>query len=350
VKRGCAMLLPLLLWIAAPNLAAKAPEAGVKQPAQGEPLEKNSQGKPVATFSIVAYDPKTGDLGVAVESKFFSVGSVVPWAETGVGAIATQSFANATYGPRGLALLKLGITAQQVVDALISNDPGRSRRQVGIVDAQGNAATYTGAECLQWAGGVTGKDKNGWPYAAQGNILAGAEVVQAMARTFESAEGELADKLVAALATGQAAGGDARGQQSAALLVVRPKGGYAGFNDRYIDLRVEDSPRPIEELQRLLTLQHAISLLNSAGRHHRAQEMDLAIADARKATELAPTNADTWYDLASYLALAGKKPEALAALVKALELNPRHKRTARSDKDLDALRGAPEFEKLLKER
>ncbi len=340
MKRAAVMLIPLLFWIACSHLLAEAPEAGSKQPVHGEP---------VATFSIVAYDPKTGDLGIAVESKFFSVGSVVPWAEAGVGAVATQSFANTTYGPSGLAMLKLGMTAQQVLDALVANDPGRSRRQVGVVDVLGNAATYTGPECLQWAGGVMGKDKNGWPYAAQGNILAGPEVVQAMARTFESSEGELADKLVAALAAGQAAGGDARGQQSAALLVVRPKGGYAGFNDRYIDLHVEDSPRPIDELQRLLTVQHAISLLNSAGRHYRAQELDLAIADARKATQLAPANADTWYDLASYLALAGKKPEALAALAKAFELNPRHKRTARSDKDLDSLRGDPEFEKLLKD-
>lgn len=340
MKRIGALLVLTLLWLGTLNLTAESPEVRAKQFAQGEP---------VATFSIVGYDPKTGDLGIAVESKFFSVGSVVPWAEAGVGAIATQSFANTTYGPRGLAMLKLGMTAQQVIEALVANDPNRARRQVGIVDSQGNTATYTGSECLQWAGGVIGKDKNGWPYAAQGNILTGPEVVQAMARTFESAEGELADKLVAALAAGQAAGGDARGQQSAALLVVRAKGGYAGFNDRYIDLHVEDSPRPIEELARLLTLQHAISLLNSAGRHYRAKELDLAIADARKATELAPTNADTWYDLASYFALAGKKAEALTALAKAIELNPRHKRTARTDKDLDSLRGDPEFEKLLKD-
>jgi uncharacterized Ntn-hydrolase superfamily protein len=204
---------------------------------------------PVATFSIVGYDPDNGDLGIAVQSKFFAVGAVVPWAEAGVGAVATQSWANTTYGPRGLELLKIGLSAQQTLDHLIQDDSGRKTRQVGIVDVNGSIANYTGEGCHDWAGAVSGKN-----YTAQGNILAGEAVVKAMGEAFEQTEGELADKLMAALFAGQENGGDKRGQQSAALLVVRKKGGYSGFNDRYIDLRVDDAEKPIEELQRLLDM------------------------------------------------------------------------------------------------
>ena len=209
----------------------------------------SKQISPVATFSIVGYDLNNGDLGIAVQSKFFAVGAVVPWAETGVGAIATQSWANTTFGPRGLELLKIGLSAQQTLDHLIKDDSGQKTRQVGIVDANGNVANYTGEECHGWAGAVSGKD-----YTAQGNILAGQDVVKAMGTAFEKMEGELADKLMAALFAGQENGGDKRGQQSAALLVVRKKGGYGGFNDRYIDLRVDDAEKPIQELQRLLEI------------------------------------------------------------------------------------------------
>ncbi|MDE0636455.1 MAG: DUF1028 domain-containing protein [Candidatus Poribacteria bacterium] len=202
---------------------------------------------PVATFSIVGHDPNSGDLGIAVQSKFFAVGAVVPWAEAGVGAIATQSWANTTYGPRGLELLKIGLSAQQTLDHLLRDDSGKKTRQVGIVDANGTPANYTGEECHDWAGAVSGKN-----YTAQGNILAGEAVVEAMGKAFEETEGEVADKLMAALSAGQEKGGDKRGQQSAALLVVRKNGGYGGFNDRYIDLRVDDAEEPIEELHRLL--------------------------------------------------------------------------------------------------
>lgn len=207
-----------------------------------------------STFSIVACDPKAGELGIAVESKFLSVGAVVPWAAAGIGAIATQSWANTSYGPRGLRLLKQSLTPKQVAAKLTAGDEHADLRQFGIVDARGRAATYTGKGCFEWAGGVTGKN-----YAAQGNILVGPQVVQALARAFEATGGDLASRLVAALAAGQGAGGDRRGQESAALLVVRPQGGYGGFNDRYIDLRVDDHPQPIEELKRLLDL-HRIYL------------------------------------------------------------------------------------------
>ena len=204
---------------------------------------------PVATFSIVGYDPENGDLGIAVQSKFFAVGAVVPWAEAGVGAIATQSWANTTYGPRGLALLKIGLSAQQTLDHLIKDDSGQKTRQVGIVSANGDVANYTGEECHDWAGATSGKN-----YTAQGNILVGEKVIMAMGKMFEETEGELADRLMAALFAGQEKGGDKRGQQSAALLVVRKNGGYGGFNDRYIDLRVDDAEKPIDELQRLLEI------------------------------------------------------------------------------------------------
>ena len=203
----------------------------------------------VSTFSIVAYDPATGDLGIAVESKFLGVGAVVPWAKAGVGAIATQSWANTSYGPTGLELLAQGQAPDEVVAAITGTDEHRAQRQVGIVDAKGRAATFTGGECFAWCGGVTGPN-----YACQGNILVSEATVQAMARTFEATSGGLWDRLVAALAAGQTAGGDSRGQQSAALLVVRDKGGYAGFNDRFIDLRVDEHPRPIDELARILEM------------------------------------------------------------------------------------------------
>jgi len=206
---------------------------------------------PVATFSIVGFDPETGDLGVAVQSKFFGVGSVVPWARAKVGAIATQSYANVAYGPDGLALLASGRTAQETVRHLTGGDAGQERRQLGIVDARGNSASFTGAKCNPWAGHFEGKN-----FCAQGNLLTGEEVVRAMVSAYEKASqasgSELADWLMAALEAGQAAGGDKRGKQSAALLVVRDKAGYGSGNDRYIDLRVEDHPEPIQELSRLL--------------------------------------------------------------------------------------------------
>jgi len=203
----------------------------------------------VATFSIVAFDPETDSLGVAVQSKFLAVGSVVPWARAGVGAVATQAMANYNYGPRGLDLMSEGSSAEQTVENLTSADEEREHRQVGVVDARGRASTYTGSECFDWAGGVTGEH-----YAAQGNILVGGETVGEMAKAYEEADGDLASRVLSALDAGQGAGGDSRGKQSAALLVVRDGGGYGGDNDRVIDLRVDDHPEPIKELIRIRDL------------------------------------------------------------------------------------------------
>lgn len=203
----------------------------------------------IATFSIVARDPANGDLGVAVQSKFLAVGSVVPWVRAGAGAIATQALANIAYGPDGLALLEQGRSAREVLDELLAGDPEREHRQVGIVDRAGRAAAHTGTACFSWAGHVVGDG-----FCCQGNILAGEVVVNRMAETFCATSGELAERLVAALDAGQTAGGDSRGRQAAALYVARVGGAYGGVLDRYIDLRVDDHPDPIKELARLLQL------------------------------------------------------------------------------------------------
>jgi uncharacterized Ntn-hydrolase superfamily protein len=207
----------------------------------------------VATYSIAACDLDEGQWGVATQSKFLSVGSVVPWAEPGVGAIATQAYANPRYGPQGLELLREGLSAEEVVERLTTADEGRDHRQLGVVDGQGRGASYTGAECLDWAGGRTGDC-----YAAQGNILVSAETVDAIAETFEAGSGPLAERLMDCLDAAQAAGGDRRGQQSAALLVVEKDAGYAGLSDVVVELRVEDHERPLEELRRLFGLHQAI--------------------------------------------------------------------------------------------
>ena len=207
----------------------------------------------VATYSIVACDLEAEQWGVSVQSKFLAVGSVVPWAEPHVGAIATQAYANPRYGPNGLALLREGLSAEQVVDRLTGEDEGRDHRQLGVVDGEGTAATYTGRECMDWAGGRTGTH-----YAAQGNILVSGETVDALAETFESSTGPLASRLIDCLAAAQEAGGDSRGQQSSALLVVQRDGGYAGLSDVVVELRVEDHERPIEELRRIYTLHDEI--------------------------------------------------------------------------------------------
>ncbi|OZM56381.1 fimbrial assembly protein FimA [Lottiidibacillus patelloidae] len=201
------------------------------------------------TFSIVGFDPNTKELGIAVQSKFIGVGAVVPWAKAGVGAVATQSYANTTYGPKGLELMEQGISAEETIKLLTNEDEGKEYRQVGIVDSKGNAATFTGKDCYDWAGGIAEEN-----FAAQGNILVSEETVQAMADTFKNTEGTLAERLLAALDAGQEAGGDSRGKQSASLLIVKEAGGYGGYNDRAIDLRVDDHPEPIKELIRLHSL------------------------------------------------------------------------------------------------
>jgi uncharacterized Ntn-hydrolase superfamily protein len=207
----------------------------------------------ITTYSIAACDLDAGQWGVATQSKFLAVGAVVPWAEPHVGAIATQAYANPRYGPEGLDLLREGLSAEEVVERLTTADEGRDQRQLGIVDREGRSASFTGAECLDWAGGRTGPC-----YAAQGNILVSAETVDAIAESFESSSGTLAERLLNCLDAAQAAGGDRRGQQSSALLVVERDGGYAKLSDTVVELRVEDHERPLEELRRLYRLHDAL--------------------------------------------------------------------------------------------
>jgi uncharacterized Ntn-hydrolase superfamily protein len=227
--------------IAAPGFVSAAPD--------GAPTTGQTSAL-VATYSLVACDLERREWGVGVESKFLAVGSVVPWAEAEVGAVATQALANVRYGPDGLALLRQGASAEEVVARLTEADEGRDHRQVGVVDAAGRAATFTGRSCFEWGGGTSGDG-----YAAQGNLLVSEETVAALARTFEETAGRpLAERLLAALAAAQAAGGDRRGQQSASLQVVRKDGGYGGTSDVVVDLRVDDHPAPIGELERLYRL------------------------------------------------------------------------------------------------
>jgi uncharacterized Ntn-hydrolase superfamily protein len=205
----------------------------------------------LSTFSIVAFDSNNAAWGIAVASKFPAAGAVVPWARADAGAVATQSYANTSFGPRGLDMMASGLSAQEALDKLIAEDEGRDLRQAGFVDKNGGAMTFTGKDCFEWAGGLIGEG-----YCVQGNILVGETVVQTMAEAFEAAKGALPERLMSALLTGDRAGGDRRGRQSAGLLVVKPEGGYGGFNDRWIDYRVDDHEDPVPRLSELLELHH----------------------------------------------------------------------------------------------
>ncbi len=253
----------------------------------GEKQMKAGAWPDVATFSIVAHDPETGELGVAVQSKFIAVGSVVPWAEAGVGAIATQARANTTFGPRGLELLKNGEAPKDVVSRLVSRDEGSEHRQIGIVGAEGRSANFTGEENQSWAGGVEGDH-----FCVQGNILAGEDVVRAMAKRFRTSDGPLAERMIEALQAGQKRGGDRRGKQSAALLVVREDWGYGGFNDRFRDLRVDDHKNPIEELSRVYQL-HRNTFPRPASPEAPKNE-DASGEEEEKEQSDEPENDDTW--------------------------------------------------------
>lgn len=212
---------------------------------------KNSihEDKLVATFSIAAADPETGEVGVAVQSKFLAVGAVVPWAKADVGAVATQSWANTAFGPEGLELLEKGLTPEEVIDKLVAADPGRSLRQISVINSEGEASAFTGDECYDWAGHKVGKH-----HSCQGNILVSEKTVSEMSRAFEESDGPLAERMLAAISAAQHAGGDSRGKQSAAVYVLQKGAGYGGYNDVKVDLRVDDHPEPIEELQRLYEL------------------------------------------------------------------------------------------------
>ncbi len=281
------------------------------------------------TFSIVARDSVTGELGVAVQSRAFSVGAAVPWAEASIGAIATQASTNESFGPNGLALLAAGLDAQSALDTLLARDDDPERRQLAIVDAAGRVAVHTGSGCLDWAGHRAGSG-----YSCQGNILAGEAVVEAMARAYTTTPGELSRRLIAALEAAQEAGGDKRGQQSAAILVVRPSERYPEYRTRYVDLRVEDHPEPIAEIRRVYEMHEAGDLVRA---HLRYAEEYLAHGDSALATRendlvgqtLARVLAQGTRDasllngLAWFTALAGMHlDDALTAAELAAEIEP----------------------------
>lgn len=276
---------------------------------------------PVSTFSIVAIDPQNGDLGVAVASRYFSVGSVVPWAMAEVGAVATQANVNVGYGQEAIDLLRQGMTAQEALKKLLADDKfeGKDGRQVAIVDAKGNVAAYTGPNAPTWAG-----DRQGKTWSAQGNILVGPQVPEAMGKAFEATSGELAEKLFAALKAGDAAGGDARGRQSASMLVVRKRGGRNINNDRYVYINVDDNPDPFKELRRLLDLNLSYNYLDQMYKALEPGPVDVkrAQAGAQKAASYAPQNANVHMNLAFIDYLAGDKQGSLDEFARARTLDP----------------------------
>jgi uncharacterized Ntn-hydrolase superfamily protein len=320
----------------------------------------------IATFSAVAYDPSTGEVGVAVQSRFFGVGSVVPWCMAGLGAVATQAFGQPTYGWRGLTLLSDGYTPSEALHILLLNDDKAQQRQLGIVGVagSGSAVTYTGAECLNWAGGRTGVAPDGVVYAVQGNILASEDVVAAMAAAMEDPAGigagllsenqqlalkvpGLAGRLLGALLAGQARGGDSRGMQSSALKVSQADAGYGGYSDVKYDLRVDDAADPFEELARLLNLAYPIALTNEAYRVLYLGDTARAEVVFRQLIAVEPESANHHYNLACTLSLAGRPAEALDELREALRLDPKMASAAVADPDLEAVRQLPEGAALL---
>lgn len=298
----------------------------------------------VATFSIVAIDPANGDLGIAVASRYFSVGSVVPWAMAGAGAVATQANVNVGYGQQAIDLLRQGLTARQVLAKLLADDtfPGKDGRQVAIVDAKGNIAVHTGPGAQPWAG-----DRQGRTWSAQGNILAGPQVLEAMGRAFEATQGELAEKLYAALKAGDDAGGDARGRQSASMLVVRKQGGRNLNNDRYVYINVDDSPQPLPELRRLLDLNLAYLHAGAVGRLLEKGDRKGALEAARTAVRYGPGLASVRANLGFMEYLNGDKEAALRELRAAAAADPGFRRQLETalerNPDLKALKEDKEF-------
>jgi len=274
--------------------------------------------RPLHTFSIVARDPETGQLGVAVQSHWFSVGTAVPWAEAGVGAVATQSFVNPAYGPDGLALMKKGVAAPEALAQLVARDPGEAVRQVAFVDAQGRVAAHTGKNCISAAG-----DHVGPGYSVQANMMENERVVPAMARAYEAAKGPLAERLLAALEAAQREGGDIRGQQAAALLVVRAQATGKVWEDRAVDLRVEDHPHAVEEIRRLYTVHEAYEHMNAGDLAIEKKDLARAMAEYGRAAELQPENLEIVFWSAFTLATNERLAEAVPLFQRVFAKEPR---------------------------
>jgi len=298
--------------------------------------------RPVHTYSIVARDPGTGDLGVAVQSHWFSVGSAVPWAEPGVGAVATQSFTEPSYGPLGLALMKAGKSAPEALRALLAADGDREVRQVAMVDAQGRAAAHTGAKCIQAAGQEVGEG-----FTVEANLMDQATVWPAMARAFRSAQGDLADRMLAALRAAQAEGGDIRGRQSAALLIVKGKASGQPWNDRLFDLRVEDSPDPLRELDRLVRLRRAYRYMDEGDGFVTAGKWGEAKSAYKAAARLAPGIWEMPFWQAVALASGGRRDEALPLFKRVFAAEPFWKRLVPRLAEVDQLPKDPGLLKAI---
>jgi uncharacterized Ntn-hydrolase superfamily protein len=273
--------------------------------------------RPVHTYSVVARDPATGQLGVAVQSHWFSVGAIVPWAESGVGAVATQSFVDPSYGKLGLDLMRAGRGAPDALAGLLAADEGREVRQVAMIDAQGRVAAHTGKKCIAEAGHRVGKG-----YSVQANLMLSDKVWPAMAKAFEEAKGDLAERMLAALDAAQAAGGDIRGQQSAAILVVAAKPSGKPWEDRIFDLRVEDHPRPLAELRRLLTMARAYNHMNAGDLAVEKKDVEGALREYSAAEKLVPDSAEMVYWHAVSLVGVGRLEEALPLFARAFSLDP----------------------------
>jgi uncharacterized Ntn-hydrolase superfamily protein len=297
--------------------------------------------RPCHTYSVAALDPEAGQMGAAVQSHWFSVGSVVPWAEPGAGIVVTQSFANLSFGPRGLALLRQGRAAAEVLEALLAEDPGRELRQAAVLDARGGAAAHTGARCVQEAGHRVGRLPSGGlqagaAYSVQANMMASPEVWPAMEAAFGAARGPLAERLLAALRAAQAEGGDLRGQQSAALVVVRIAASPRPWEDRLVDLRVEDHPRPLEELARLLTVHRCYELMNRGDLALERSEPEQAAREYGRALALCPGNAEARFWHGATLAAAGRR-EGTAGLRRLFRRRPAWRVLARRLRELGLL-------------
>ena len=279
--------------------------------------QKTSSMRPISTYSIVALDETTGELGVAVQSHWFSVGFLVPWAKAGVGAVATQSFVKVDYGPDGLQLMESGITAVDALKTLTSKDDGEAVRQVGMIDIKGNVAAHTGSRCIKYAGHIVGKN-----YSVQANMMANGTVPKAMAVAFEKTQGDLADRMMAALEAAEAEGGDIRGKQSAAMVIVSGEPSGVDWKDTKLSLRIEDHPTPLIELKRLIRVHRAYQHANMGDHYMETEEIDKALIEYSKAAEYYPENAELPYWSAVALANGGRVEEALPVFQSVFERNP----------------------------
>lgn len=345
-------VLAVIVALAMPaRIPAQAPDAGVDDPSKAP--------RWFATFSIIAFDPATGDLGVAVQSHAFTAGAAVPYAIPGVGAVATQAAANRLYGPKAIELLKQGLAPAEVVKRLTDEDPGRDTRQLAVIDAKGRSAVYTGKRVIDrnsdpadfvhlggYAGHITGQN-----FSVQGNTLASEDVLKNMARAYEHGKGTMAERLMDALDAGQAAGGDTRGMQSAGLLVVRPvPPGSNVVVDRIVDLRVDDAVDPFKELRRLLNINLGVprKLTDESDALAKAGKFDEAIAIEKKALEIQPNSDVFHYALAQRYAQAGAPLQALVPLREAIRLHPNLARQAAADPVFARMRDLPEFKRLVR--